>query len=525
MPDIILASTVADKTGVADAAVAIQTAASAANVGEIVFDAGGTFKIASSVTWPKGVKYTFLKGAKLTRAASAVLRIEGPVHAGDFKIFDAGSGFIKGVRTANAHWWGLSTATSADNAPAFQAQHDCMIDAQTSDGEYLMILPVGTWYCRQGITWTPLGYFNPVCVTSGSLNGGFNLVAAGTDFSGSGPLLTIGEASTVSTTDFVPPPMALKREAGSACEIGLRIRNNVSFRHRTWRGLYVNGLTAESDGFLTSVQFRGNTTLWCFEDFGVFSKRANAVIWDLASIGSPVADLAFGKGRSVVDVANGGVHFKITVDGASFNGLNIQSGYHFYGGQALSMTWNTAHNIGDIFIAEGAQMDSMGPSLILARPSQGQLFNLQMTGVYATQATSGGSPGVNAIDVARSGTARISVLDFSSNQIVGFSGRVAYLAGVEGLVVSNNRLGEIGGGTTADSMVFLEQNKGLSVIGNVYGNPPGVGPHPASMILLLDSNSYATVVGNAGNGVTTVVARDGGGGASSSGTKVVLGNI
>lgn len=513
MPDIILASTVADKTGAADTAAAIQTAASAANVGEIVFDAGGTFKITTSVTWPKGVKYTFLKGAKLTRDASAVLRIEGPIQAGDFKIFDAGSGFIKGVRTANAHWWGLSAATSADNAPAFQAQHDCMIDAQTSDGEYVMILPVGTWYCKQGITWTPLGYFNPVCVTSGSLNGGFNLVASAS-FSGSGPLLTIGEASAVSTTDFVPPPMALKRQAGSSCDIGVRIRNNVSFRQRTWRGLYVNGLTAESDGFLTSVQFRGTTTLWCFEDFGVFSKRANAVIWDLGSIGASVGDLSFGKGRSVVEVANGGVHFKITVDGASFNGLNIQSGYHFYGGQALSLNWTTAHNIGDIFIAEGVQMDSMGPSLIFARPSQGQLFNLQMTGVYATQASGAGSAGVNAIDVARSGTARISVLDVSSYQIVGFAGRAAYLAGVEGLVVSNNRLGEIGGGTTADSMIFLEQNKGLSAIGNVYANPPGVGAHPASMILLLDSNSHATVI-----------ARDGGGVATSSGTKVVLGNI
>jgi hypothetical protein len=369
-----------------------------------------------------------------------------------------------------------------------------------------------------------LGYFNPVCVTSGSLNGGFNLVASGTSFSGSGPLLTIGDA-TLQTTDFVPPPMALKREQGSACQIGVRIQNNVSFNQRTWRGLYVNGLTTETDGFPTSVQFRGTTTLWCFEEFGLFAKQANAVIWDLASVGVSVGDLAFGNGRTIVATNNGGVHFKLTVDGASLNGVNIQSGYHLYGGQALSLNWVTAHNIGDIFIAEGVQMDSMGPSLIYARPDKGQLFNLQMTGVYATQASGAGSAGVNAIDIARSGTARISVLDFSSNQIVGFAGRVAYLAGVEGLVVSGNRMGEIGGGTYADSMIFLELNSGLSAIGNVYSNKPGVGVHPAAMILLLDSNDYATVIGNAGNGVATPIARNGGGAASSAGTKVVLGNI
>jgi hypothetical protein len=524
MPDIILASTVADKTGAADAAVAIQTAASAANVGEIVFDADGTFKIATSVTWPKGVKYTFLKGAKLTRSGSAALRIEGPVEAGDFKIFDALSGFIVGVRTANAHWWGLSTATSADNAPAFQAQHDCTIDAQTSDGQYVMILPVGAWYCRQGIAWTPLGYFNPVCVTSGSLDGGFSLVASA-GFSGSDPLLTIGLPSAVATSDFVPPPMALKREAGSTCQVGVRIQNNTSFRQRTWRGLYVNGLATEADGFAVSVQFRGFATLWCFEEFGLFSKQANAVIWDLASVGVPVGDLTFGKGRSQVDLGNGGVHFKVTVDGASFNGLNIQSGYHLYGGQALSLNWNTAHNIGDIFIAAGVQMDSMGPSLIHARPSQGQLYNLQMTGVYATQATGAGSAGVNAIDIAGSGTARIHLLDFSGNQIVGFEGRAGYLAGVEGLVLSNNRLEQIYGGTYTDSTFFLERNKGMSVIGNVYANTLATGVQPAALFLVLDSNSYTTVIGNAGNGIATVIARDGGGAASSSGTKVVLGNI
>ncbi len=423
-----------------------------------------------------------------------------------------------------------ATGASVNNTPSFNAQWNCMEDALTSDGIYEPPLPVGEWFCQSTVKWRGLGYLSPTFQVGGALDGGCKLVASAT-FSGGGALFQFGD-SEVRTSDTTPPPLGLARQAGSACVVAVDLVNSVSFFARRWSGLYINGFNLGSDSFPTCVRIRGFTTLWYFENYGLYAKGVpNAVIWDFeSSTNTPVGDFGFGKGQSVVSPKNGSVHFKLVTNGWSVNGINIMPGYHMYGGRAFFCNWLTAHNIGDIFISAGSQMDSMGAGLIYAHPSQGQLFNLQMSNVYITQADGADDTSVNAIDIVGTGSAIVHTLDFSGCQIVGFGGRAALFSNIQGLVCSNNRLREIGGGEFADTAIYIDNCTGVAAIGNVYTNPYNPNPviagrRPLSLVRLQNNCSYATVCSNSGNGIAVVISKDDGAAAITTGTKVVANNI
>lgn len=132
-----------DPTGVVDIAASIeQIKANQSNVGDIYFP-HGTWKLATNLTIPAGIRLVFERGAIISIATGVTLTINGTVSAGPYQIFTcSGTGSVVfGVGTNDrvyCEWWATNTTPGTTNMTS------ALVAARTAFGGDILLL--GTTY-------------------------------------------------------------------------------------------------------------------------------------------------------------------------------------------------------------------------------------------------------------------------------------------------------------------------------------------------------------------------------------------
>jgi len=479
----------------------------------------GVVLVNATETWPADRVYTFAPGGLLQLASGVILTIRGRVDAGRAKIFDtsATGSKVVGVAEVMPEWWGaLGKADPSDqsnpavslhdDAPAIQAAIDCISAAEGSvsaNGRARVVLQShGRYLCNTTIEMKPSPSVSLSIVGAGTVLDGSRLIAGSTTLTG--PLLKISPVtipSIGSVFDVELANFALVR-ASSTMETGLLVGGQGDPQ------AYCRAVNLMIEDFKIGLNMRA-TRLWHFADC-IISARAEtgARACLIEDGGGRCGDLQFTATilaikDSATPAGSSTVRIQNTTDGTELKGIRF-SDCVFYGG-AVGLDLYSTREIGDIYVSTGCQFDSAasGTRIQATADGSGVIDNIQITGVDFR------SNNAQAIPVRferAQSTATVRDVSVTECRFSNFE-RAAYLSGVTGAVVSNNRLYAIGGvvaGANIDWAIAFSDCDSFSAIGNVGHNPGNyVLQHG---VMVVGTSDYFTVIGNAFKGLTTSAA-------------------
>lgn len=191
----------------------------------VVIPVGGTYKLSTSTTMPKGLALEVKPGARLTLDLNTVLTVRGQILAPLQQVF-FGLGNVVGARKVHPEWWGAANDGSGDSLPAFNAAYACMALSMESAGiRQTLELQGGSYQLSAPWVVTPTASCNFKINGSGVVFGGTRIKAAA-GFPASPVVIINGSADTTQRiADFEFSNLGVVVPAGNAATVGIQLGN------------------------------------------------------------------------------------------------------------------------------------------------------------------------------------------------------------------------------------------------------------------------------------------------------------